>query len=1716
MPTSDASGGSILSYYWRLQHHDFTVVPKVTSYVFTGDETDDGTNPTNQFPNSWRPGKILNGSPFTRSTEAGANISGHDITFNGDGTPFDLENASYTAGEANRFNGTPEIFYNNDNAVRNWNNANTWSTDTHNGTNPGNKTPGAGDVVYISNPNGNSNSNHYVIGNVDFEVGAIIFDKPGGGWGPRLILNRDRTYDLGLVSGSRGQIGIDLDNTASRNPDVSGDLGDFNTELTNQVIFFPKDNNSTTPHEVPANLTEFPGVRIHGSGSTYRIVTFTENTVINNDLRIDVTSQVHLNDGAGGDITIGDDLYIADDSYGGKLIFQNSGTARTVTIEGDLRIEGSSNGSGTSSLEVETGGTAGLEHRIKLKGNFSLENGNRTSIDLFTNNTGESNVILELTGEANSGLIAESSVTTVVPELYRVIVNKGIDQSHSFSFDEDFSLSGPTNGSVKALELQNGTAILNNSAISVDLTTGGDDFPIPSTAALEVTQGSANVSGSNSGILLDGLLKVNGGTVDMDDGVGNGNNYIEYTSTGNATIEVSAGSLIVGSQVRRNTTFSSGVLKYRQTGGNVVIGKNAATESDRGMLEVLNSGSEFTHTAGDLTILRQNTGSPVIAALVLDPATSDVSGASTISIGNGDTPSGQNNLGINSAIALNNLTINGTNSPVAILSVRPLTVDGILTVNTNSTLDGNGLDLTLSGDFVNNGTYTPNGNTTLFNSAGSQSFSGSGSSDFYDLTKSDMGTLNINKTITINNDLHLSTGVLADNGNTINVYGNVTNDATHTSTGGNGITFSGSASQTLARSTSGTGVFGVLTVDNANGVIIQDGNGYNFNINDNLRLSSGVFGIGGSLLTLDSDAVITPVNPFSITNMIQTNSSFTDNGVKKEFAAGHTSDFTFPVGESKFTPVTFNFSDPGHTTGSLGGNITVRPANEPHPSINDGSDATAPADLDNVLQYYWILKAQTFANDFVADAILTYDQSDVKTDDPTYTESDYLPARILSENNPSAAINKFSTANINTSLNTITFTFNGVDDSGITGDYFAGVDQAIPPSVPIYTTDASGNVGDDIYDLANPGGVPSGAILVVDNETVTFNVNGVNLYQTQIINNGELIIDETDAHRLGEVSGTGTLRLVSNSGSVVVPAGNYDSFFSCSGGTLAYDGTGSYEIMSGLNQIRNLLLSGSGTKTLANNDIVVCNDLTLGGPVFDNTNNRNITVQNNLILNSGTFKSGVSNTLDVDGNVTLNGGNFDGESGGTSTIDGNLTINAGTLNIGSGGEVIVAGNVSRSGGTFNGGVSSAIFVLRGSTNQTVTGSFTGVNQIHKLEVDNASGVTLAGNMDVNDELLLTNGLITPGASVLKINADATVTPSIGKANAYVNGALSKELNLNASFTFPVGKGGRWGYASVEEVTTGGSDWTVEYFNDNPQNEADINNLTPAIATPQIMTISSNEYWRISDNPSGASAAIGLRWDAQSDVSEELIERETLQVMAWNVTNDNWDSNGGEGFSAGHTQSNGFFSSVDKISFSEKYITLGSQDAANPLPVELLSFEVSLDQGQVYLDWKTASEINNDFFEVQRSESGDNWEKIGKVVGNGTINEVMEYDFVDKSPLFGKSYYRLRQVDFDGQFEYSPIVNVNNPFNGRRMEVILFPNPTSQHNIKLRVITQNKENTIHISMVNISGESFYDKTHWAGDFSQDKKITVPGRINNGIYILTIKQNDEIFRAKVIIR
>ena len=97
---------------------------------------------------------------------------------------------------------------------------------------------------------------------------------------------------------------------------------------------------------------------------------------------------------------------------------------------------------------------------------------------------------------------------------------------------------------------------------------------------------------------------------------------------------------------------------------------------------------------------------------------------------------------------------------------------------------------------------------------------------------------------------------------------------------------------------------------------------------------------------------------------------------------------------------------------------------------------------------------------------------------------------------------------------------------------------------------------------------------------------------------------------------------------------------------------------------------------------------------------------------------------------------------------------------------------------------------------------------------------------------------------------------------------------------------------------------------------------------------------------------------------------------------------------------------------------------SPLPVELLSFKAVLDGSKVKLTWITAQELNNDRFEVEHSDDGLSFKTVGTVKGNGTISSVSDYTFTHSGLSTGFHYYRLKQVDFDGQFEYSSIERVS--------------------------------------------------------------------------------------------
>jgi hypothetical protein len=158
------------------------------------------------------------------------------------------------------------------------------------------------------------------------------------------------------------------------------------------------------------------------------------------------------------------------------------------------------------------------------------------------------------------------------------------------------------------------------------------------------------------------------------------------------------------------------------------------------------------------------------------------------------------------------------------------------------------------------------------------------------------------------------------------------------------------------------------------------------------------------------------------------------------------------------------------------------------------------------------------------------------------------------------------------------------------------------------------------------------------------------------------------------------------------------------------------------------------------------------------------------------------------------------------------------------------------------------------------------------------------------------------------------------------------------------------------------------------------------------------------------------------------------------------------------------------------IDIGAYEYQTVLPVELLNFTAFLDENnQVQLEWQTASELNNSHFEVEWSLSaeqagidGFDFNKIGEVTGAGTTNDIQFYEFLHRTPQLGQNYYRLKQFDYDGKFEYTNIVQITiEPSNHQAIKI--FPNPASNYiNIEIHEITT-------IQIINANGQIIIEKT-----------------------------------------
>jgi hypothetical protein len=1383
-PNTTTNGRS-LTFFWRVKSSGFNLGSATVTHSFVYNQTDVvGTEssyiPTlfNRTTSSWNNGtnafinttsnKIIDWSTPTNST---AFIDG-----------------DYTAGD-NAF-GTLTTYYSNV-TTGNWSTLATWSTDPIISVVPA-AAPGVNNPVVIRN-------GHTITNDGSNQSSTLFLQGTGV-----LDCNTQTGLIFGMVSGT-GKIRITTTGTAVF---PGGDFSDFIGNNGGTVEYYTLGNND---YIIPSTAKTYKNLVLTPNTGRY-IGLPDQNITIYGDMTVQGQSltgiaRLYSSTSITRTLTVNGSLYIAS----GTLQYRD-GFAQNVIVNGNVSV------SSVASFNVRNNGT--IANKLSIAGSLT-NNGVLTFI------AGSCTCDIAFNGNTNAVFDGTGSGGTTLNNL---IVNKGNSQTTSLTLSVAGTL---TTLSDNWLTLQNGTfKYMRNVAIDFPISTTSS-FTIPATAGLYVNYSTSNNilianSGSNTNDLyLNGNLTIVNGNVYV--GPTNGttafNNDIEYSASGTSTINMQGGKLIVNGQIRRNPGTPSGVLQYVQSNGDVTINGQAAITTNA-KLEVLNDGSVFTMSGGTITIVRGGGGS-TFGDLYLRPETSSVTGGTIIftqSPGTGPVVDLVQSYLLDANVPLYNLTITGKNTATVRnaavnMMVSPLVLNGSLLLSNaysifNAVNGTNNIDLTINGNLTNNGSagsYLYGTNQTTF-SGGVQTVGGTSITNFYDLQINPVTSVTLNGAslvYTVNHNLTLSKGQLLNGTNSINLKGNITNNATYdgdANTGGVILNNLVSVQQHIA----GTGTFGRLELNNAAGA--QFDNSVTFN--KNIKLTTGILDMAQFLLTLGGSSNFEG-SPFSASKMLVTDGVFSNTGIQKYFPIiSSSTTFTYPLGTgSKYTPVDLTIT----TSGSVG-YVRVNNINAHHPAVTDAS---------NVLQYYWEVESSTLSG-FAGNLVLNYNQNDVKITGSNL-ESNYVATELLVPGtNWSKAATGASTDNVDETNNKITFNF-ASGTSSLSGQYTAGIDGAIPITVPQFISNNSGNWSDNtIWSPTNgstfscPTGGPNGFIVTIrPNDSIVANVNYCSSYRATI--NGKLkVISGIFGHNFGTVDGNGTLYLESGG----LPAGRYTSFFDCGiGGTLEFGGTAStYTLISGylFQSLPRLFFTGTGTRVLPNNDMVVCSKLKIDGPSVDNSvYNKEITIQGTMErYHTGTFISG-SGTISFAGSLA-------------QTLGGTL------------------------------------------------GNFSGTNAFYNLEINNSNGLTLNGATEIKGNLLLTAGNIistTTNSLTISNTLIDCVTPTGGSAISYVSGPLTKSVIQGDNFVFPVGKGTNVGnLLTLSATETGTQNWTVEYFNPS---------IYTSFSSP-LTGVNTKEYWNVA-SASGNKAIVDIKWIASSDLTPLMTQNglSDMNVAQYDAINSYW-------------------------------------------------------------------------------------------------------------------------------------------------------------------------------------------------------------------------------------
>jgi hypothetical protein len=502
----------------------------------------------------------------------------------------------------------------------------------------------------------------------------------------------------------------------------------------------------------------------------------------------------------------------------------------------------------------------------------------------------------------------------------------------------------------------------------------------------------------------------------------------------------------------------------------------------------------------------------------------------------------------------------------------------------------------------------------------------------------------------------------------------------------------------------------------------------------------------------------------------------------------------------------------------------------------------------------------------------------------------------------------------------------------------------------------------------------------------------------------------------------------------------------------------------------------NGVNYLEKNGAV--NDPSVGGNIF----NGNVEF---VVSGTGYFMPANGTGNDFNANVTYtktSSGLMYPTYNSTSTYAGDITINSNT--------VITFGELGNGRVEFDGNI-----------NQFITNTGSASNHIISRITTNKSGGEVILNTPIvnrNNLNLLVGNVVTDAVNLLTMNAGSNVS-AVSDA-AYVSGPLRKIGNT--AFTFPIGKGGFYRPAGISAPGNVAHHFTAEYFGADPHNTGYLDTQKD----PTLLHISDCEYWTIDRTNGASNVFVTLSFKPYTGVGcSGVTDPTTLKVARWDGSTWKDHGNGGTiGTTSGTVQSAAVITAFSPFTLST------TDQVANPLPIELVSFDAQPNGNSVDVTWQTASEINNDYFTVEKSSDGVNFEFVAEIDGAGNSTSLLSYATVDENPYNGQSFYRLKQTDFDGSFEYSNPVVVN--FNSANL-ISIYPNPVLGNNQRFTIDYTNLNETVSsIQMIDELGRIVYSQTA----NSNNQIIISTENLGSGVYFVKVITTTNQYISKVVIK